>query len=165
MRRPNHPAISFLPASNDDVPTLIRIHKAGFANDNAARLMFQNNDDYETTLRDMLKAQLSDPNVAVIMAVAKDTGSVLGWQACRFLGQEDALVSEGLVDVRGEREDRGHGRTLREVLREDAGRVQRDWMADRKYIHLDTRTYIFYFRSLMFSFARTEPGDELGVLL
>ena len=146
MRQPNTSAISFLSASEDDIPSLIRIHMASFANDNSVRLMFKSNDHYETTLQDMLKAQLSDPKFAIIMAVTKDTDSILGWQACRFLSKDDALegagASAGMVEVAGEPEDQGDSRTLRSVLKENGLRVQKDWMANRKYILLDTRTYL-----------------------
>ena len=88
MQWPRSTAISLLPATEDDIQSLVRVHMAGFANDNSTRLMFKNNDEYETMLLDMLKAQLSDPKIAVTKAISKDSGSLLGWQACRFLGKE-----------------------------------------------------------------------------
>ena len=147
MRHPNSPAISFLSASEDDLPSLIRIHMAAFANDNSVRTMFKSNDHYETALRDMLLTQLADPKFAIIMATTQeDTGSILGWQACRFFSEDDALESEGagagIAEIVGEKEEQGDGRTLRSVLEENAVRVEKDWMARRKYIHFDTRTYI-----------------------
>ena len=145
MRQLNSSAITFLSALEDDIPSLIRIHMASFANDNSVRLMFKSKDHYETTLRDMLKAQISSPKFAVIMAITKDKSSILGWQACRFLGEDDSLedagASAGMVEVAGELEEQCDSRTLRSVLRENALRIQEDWMANKKYILLDTRTY------------------------
>lgn len=116
---------------------------AGFAYDNSARLMFKNNDEYETILLDMLKAQLSNPKAAVTKAISKDTGTVLGWQASRFLGEDDDLESKGAVagveEVKTETKDeKTDVRTLRSVLKKDSVRVQKDWMANRKYIHVNT---------------------------
>ena len=80
----HRPAISLLPASKDDIPSLIRIHMAGFGNDNPTRLMFKSKDDYEAMLLDLLKAQLSDPKVAVTKAVSKDTGEILDFKHASF---------------------------------------------------------------------------------
>ena len=133
----HRPAISLLPASKDDIPSLIRIHMAGFANDNPTRLMFKSKDDYEAMLLDLLKAQLSDPKVAVTKAISKDTGKILGFQACQFLGKDDDLESiAGFQEVNDGRED--DGRKLSSVLKRDAVRVQRDWMANREYIYFQT---------------------------
>lgn len=116
---------------------------AGFAYDNSARLMFKNNDEYETMLRAMLKAQLSDPKIAVIKAISKDTGNILGWQASRFLSKDDDFESKGAVarveEVKDKTNDqKDEVRTLRSVLRKDSIRVQKDWMANRKYVHFNT---------------------------
>lgn len=143
MHRPRSTAMQLLPASKDDIPSLIRIHMAGFAYDNSARLMFKNNDEYETMLLGMLKSQLSNPEVAVTKAISKETGNVLGWQACRFLSKDDDLESKGAVmgveEVKDETSDqKDEVRTLRSVLRKDSVRVQKDWMANRKYIHFNT---------------------------
>ena len=141
MEDPSSTATSFLPASEDDLPTLIRIHMAGFAHDNPSRLMFENNEQNEANLLERLKERLSDPKMAVIKAVSKDTGKILGWQACRFLDKGDDLESKvtpiaGFEDAKHEKTE--DVRTLRSVLKEDAVRVQRDWMADKKYIHFNT---------------------------
>ena len=143
MPRPSSTAISFVPASEDDIPSLIRIHMASFANDNPVRLMFKDNEVYRTMLLDMLKTQLSDSKSAVIKAISKDTGEVLGWQACRFLDKGDVLGSKGAIagptEVEHQKEDqREDGRTLRSVLRHDSVRVQKSWMANRQYIHFNT---------------------------
>ena len=140
MQDPSSTATSFLPASEDDIPSLIRIHMAGFAHDIPSRLQFDNNDQNEATLQDKLKARLSDPKVAVIKAVDKDTGNILGWQSCRFLDKGDDLESK-VTPIAGfeeaKREETDGVRSLRSVLKEDAVRVQRDWMADKKYIHFN----------------------------
>ena len=141
MQDPSPTATSFLPASEDDLPILIRIHMAGFVHDNPSRLMFENNDMNEGTLLDMLEARLSDPKFAVIKAVNKDTGNILGWQACRLLDEDDSLESKATTIAEFEEakhEKTNDVRTLRSVLREDSVRVQRDWMADKKYIYFDT---------------------------
>lgn len=133
----HRPAISLLPASKDDIPSLIRIHMAAFGNDNPTRLMFKSKDDYEAMLLDLLKAQLSDPKVAVTKAVSKDTGEIRGFQACQFLGKDDDLESiAGLQEAKDGRED--DGRKLSSVLKRDAVRIQRDWMANREYIYFQT---------------------------
>ena len=141
MQDPSSTAMSILPASEDDLPTLIRIHMAGFAHDNPSRLMFENNEQDEARLLERLKARHSDPKVAVIKAVSKDTGKILGWQACRFLDKGDDVESK-VTPIAGfeaaKHEETDNVRTLRSVLKEDAIRVQRDWMADRKYIHFNT---------------------------
>lgn len=143
MNPPGSAATFLLPASEDDIPSLIRVHMAAFSHDNSARLMFKNNDEYESMLLDMLEAQFSNPQFAVIKAISKGTGNILGWQACRFLGKDDHLESKGGITrvegVKGETKDKkDDGRTLRSVLKEDYVRVQKDWMANRKYIHFDT---------------------------
>ncbi|CAF9937254.1 MAG: hypothetical protein ALECFALPRED_007154 [Alectoria fallacina] len=140
MHRPRSIAISLLPASEDDIPSLIRVHMTAFAYDNSARLMFKDKDEYETALLDMLKAQLSNPKIAVIKAISKDTGNVLGWQASRFLGEDDDLGAvAGVEEVEDETKDRKENTpTLRSVIRKDSVRVQQDWMANREYIHFTT---------------------------
>ena len=136
MHRPSFTAISLLPASEHDIPSLIRIHMAGFAFDPSAQLMFKDKEEWETVLLDMLKAQLSDPKFAVIKATSKVTGNVLGWQACRFLRKDDDLESKGAVaKVEDMKDDTNN---LRAVLREHSVRIQKDWMANKKYIHFDT---------------------------
>lgn len=143
MHRPKFDAISLLPASEDDIPSLVRIHIAGFASDNSARLMFKNNEEWETTLRDLLKTQLSDPRFAVTKAISKDTGDILGWQACRFLGKDDDLKIKGAVaGVETVKDETKHqkydDRTLRSVLNTNSVRVRMDWMANREYVHFST---------------------------
>lgn len=143
MRRPSATAISLLPASEDDIPSLIRVHMAGFAYDNSARLMFKNDDEYERMLLDMLKEQLSSPIYAVTKAISEDTGDTLGWLGCRFLGKDDHLESQGAVagiaEVENETKDqKDDARTLRLVLKKNSVRVQKEWMANRKYIHFNT---------------------------
>ena len=143
---PNSTALSFLPASNDDIPTLIRIHMAGFAHDNPSRLMFESKEENETVLLHMIKGQLSDRKVTVIKAVSKDTDNILGWQACRFYDKGDDLESKattiaGIEEAeqeKAEQEKADQVRTLHSVLKADAVRVQRDWMTNKKYIHFDT---------------------------
>ncbi len=141
MHRPGFTAISLLPASEDDIPSLIRVHMAGFAFDPSALLMFKDNDEWETMLLEMLKAQLSDPKFAVIKAISKDTGNVLGWQACGFLGKDEHLESKGAAagveDVKDDTKNQSD-RTLRSVMNENFKRVQKDWMANRKYIAFNT---------------------------
>ena len=141
MQDPSSTATLFLPASEDDLPSLIRIHMAGFKHDNPSRLMFEKNDQNEAMLLERLKARLSDPKVTVIKAVSKDTGNILGWQSCRFLDKGDDLESKvtpiaGFEDAKREKTD--VVRTLRSVLKGDAIRVQKDWMADKKYVHFNT---------------------------
>lgn len=114
---------------------------AGFANDNPTRLIFQSKDEYETVLLEMLKGQLSDPKTAVIKAVHNDTGNILGWQGCRFVGKEDELKSKAMTIAapeEGKDKTEGAVRTLHSVLKEDFVRVQREWMANKEYIHFDT---------------------------
>lgn len=143
MHRPSSPPVHLLPASEDDIPSLIRVHMAAFSNDNAARLMFKNKDENIAMLLDMLKAQLSNTKFAVTKAISNDTGNVLGWQACRFLGKDDDLESKGVVTgSQGVKDVTVNGsdgvRTLRSVLMENSVRVQKDWMANQEYIHFDT---------------------------
>ena len=141
MQDPSSTATSFLPASEDDLPSLTRIHMAGFVHDNPSRLMFENNELNEAMLRDTLKARLSDPKVAVIKAVSKDTGNILGWQSCVFINKDDNLESKatsttGLEEAKREKTD--NVRTLRSVLKEDALRVRKEWLANKEYIYFDT---------------------------
>ena len=141
MDRPSYTAISLLPASEDDIPSLIRVHMASFAFDPSVLLMFKDNDEWETMLLKMLKAQLSDPKFAVIKAISKDTGNVLGWQACGFLGKDEHLESKGgaggIEDVKDDTKNE-EGRTLRSVMNENSKRIQKDWMANKKYIAFNT---------------------------
>lgn len=114
---------------------------AGFANDNPTRLIFKNKDEYETVLLQMLNAQLPDPKVAVIKAVDNNTGNILGWQACRFLGKEDESESKAMAIAEPEErrnQTENAARSLHSVLKEDFARVQRDWMANKEYIYFDT---------------------------
>lgn len=114
---------------------------AGFAFDPSALLMFKHSDEWETMLLKMLKAQLSDPKFAVIKAISKDTGNVLGWQACGFLGKDEHLESKGAAagveDVKDDTKNQ-NDRTLRSVMNENFKRAQKDWMANRKYIAFNT---------------------------
>lgn len=114
---------------------------AGFANDNPTRLIFKDKNEYETVLLEMLKGQISDPKAAVIKAVHKDTGNILGWQSCRFRGKEDESESKAttFAGLEPGKNQKGEAvRTLHSVLKEDFVRVQRDWMANKEYIHFDT---------------------------
>ena len=143
MHCPSSTGISFLPALKDDIPSLIRVHMAAFANDNLVSLAFKNNDEYEGMLLDMLKAQFSDNTVVVTKAISNDTGNILGWQACRFIGRDDDLESEGTIAGLEEMKDQTEGqkddaRTLRSVLKKHSVRFQKDWMANKEYIHFNT---------------------------
>lgn len=143
MHCPCSTTISLLPALESDIPALVRIHIAAFSYDNSARLMFKDNDEWETMVLNMLKAQLSDPKMAVTKAISKDTGKILGWQACRFLDKDDDLESKGAVagieEANDETKDQKDGsHTLRSVFKENSIRVQKDWMTNREYIHFKT---------------------------
>ena len=143
MHCPSSTRISFLPALEDDIPSLIRVHMAAFANDILVSLMFKNNNEYKTMLLDMLKAQFSDTTVAVTKAISSDTGNILGWQACRFISKDDDLESDGTIAglevMKDQTEDqKDDARTLLSVLKENSVRFQKDWMAKREYIHFNT---------------------------
>ena len=143
MHRLSSTAISLLPASKDDIPLLIRIHMAAFADDNSARLMFKNNDEAEQKLLEMLNEKFSCRDCAVIKAVSKDTGNILGWQSCRFRNKNDDLEGEGAVagveEAQNEPRDEMNGpRCLRSVLNENFVKFQNDWMANKRYIHFTT---------------------------
>lgn len=141
MRRPSSAAFSLVPDSEDDIPSLIRVHIAGFGHDNSARLMFKDKDEWEAALRDMLKAQLCNPRYPVIKAISKDNGNVLGWSACRFFGKDDDLESIGAIvgveEAANEINDQ-KDRSIRSVINKESIRVLKEWMTDREYIHFNT---------------------------
>lgn len=141
MHRPSTAAFTLVPATEDDVPSLIRVHIAGFGYDNSARLMFKDKDEWEAALRNMLEAQLSNPKYPVIKAISKDNGNVLGWSACRFVGKDDDLDSIGATaevkEAPNEINDR-KDRTIRSVIYKESMRVLRDWMTNREYILFNT---------------------------
>ncbi|KAL2059308.1 hypothetical protein ABVK25_000600 [Lepraria finkii] len=72
-------AFSLTEALESEVLSLVRIHIAAFALENSSRLMFKDNASRERKLQEMLQAQISDPNYAVIKAVDKDTDEIFGW--------------------------------------------------------------------------------------
>ena len=141
MHRPISAAFSLVHASEDDIPSLIRVHMAGFGYDNSVRLMFKDKDEWEAKLRDMLKTQLSSPNYAVIKAISKDNGNVLGWQTCHFFGKDDLLESIGAftgIEESADETNDGKDRTLRSVLDKEYLRVLKEWMTNRKWILFQT---------------------------
>ena len=142
MHRPSSTAICLLLASKDDIPLLIRIHMSAFSYDNPARLMFKNNDEAEQNLLDMLNKTFSCPDCAVVKAVSKDSGNILGWLSCRFRNKDDDLEGEGAVagaEAQNETKKEMNGaRTLRSVLQENFVKFQNDWMANKRYIHFTT---------------------------
>ena len=140
MHRPSSASFSLVPASEDDIPSLIRVHMAGFGYDNSARLMFKDKDEWEAKLRVMLEAELPNPKYAFIKAISKDNGSVLGWQGCRFYGKDDDLESIGSVVGSEEAVDETNDqkdRTLPSVIKKESIRVLKEWMTNRQYIHLN----------------------------
>ena len=143
MHRPSSTPICLLLASKDDIPLLIRIHMSAFSYDNPTRLMFKNNDEAEQNLLAMLNEIFSCPDRAVIKAVSKDTGNILGWLSCRFRDKDDDLEGEGAVagaeEAQKETRDEMNGaRSLKSVLKENFVKFQNDWMANKRYIHFTT---------------------------
>ena len=79
-------AFSLTEALESEILSLVRIHIAAFALENSSRLMFKDNATRERKLQEMLQAQISDPNYAVIKAVDKDTDEIFGWLGCGWFG-------------------------------------------------------------------------------
>ena len=139
MHRPDTNEISLLSATEDDIPSLVRMHMDGFADENPVRVMFKDKHEYEQMLLDRVKAQLSDPNVAIVKAISKDTGDILGWQACRFLGKDDEPGSDlNKAESEEEGEESDTQARLRSMLKKDSIQAQKTWVAGKEYIHFNT---------------------------
>ena len=126
-------AFSLTEALESEIPSLVRIHIAAFALDNSSRLMFKDNATRERKLQEMLQAQISDPNYAVIKAVDKDTDEIFGWLGCGWIGYANSQVKDK-IDELGKPPVKGES-ALQEDLRKDFTKVQSEWMAGKKYIH------------------------------
>ena len=128
-------AFSVQTASKADIHELIKIHMAAFANDNAVRLMFKSEDEYEAKLQGILSSGSSDPRAFTLKAVSDDSNEILAWlgYVCIEYSELGAppspseLTAETLLNP-----------TLRSILIADFERVQNEWMADKKYIHIGT---------------------------
>ena len=132
-------AFSLTEALESEIPSLVRIHIAAFALDNSSRLMFKDNATRERKLQEMLQAQISDPNYAVIKAVGKDTDKIFGWLGCGWIGYAKSQRKDNpaKIDELGKPQVKGES-SLQEVLRKDFTKVQSEWMAGKKYIHIGT---------------------------
>ena len=135
------PSLEFAvePVLHSDIPRLIEIHMAGFASDNATRLMFKDSAAKEQRLREMLRSQISDPRYALMKAVSTGGSKTLGWLGCGWVGY--AETQEKVAPAMAEEMEK-HGAEsethLRKVMREDFAKVQNEWMAGKKYIHIGT---------------------------
>ncbi|MCJ1455311.1 hypothetical protein MMC28_005665 [Mycoblastus sanguinarius] len=138
-------SVSLVPASNFDIPSLVRVHMAAFAFDNAVRLMFKH-DEYETKLQGMLESQLADPKFAIIKAVSHDTGKITGWQGCCFMGY-DGLQGENVItdleqrteEIKEEIKEESTGdKSFRSVVHDDSARMQAEWMSNKRHVYINT---------------------------
>ena len=131
--------IHIIPAAISDTKSLINVHKAAFANDNATQLMFRDEDDYTAQLQNMLDSQFSNPQCLIIKAVKKSTGEVVGWLGARRAGYGPCARDEN-----GSNKDKGKGlattehTSLRTTLKEQFAQRRELWLSGKKYIHMET---------------------------
>ncbi len=101
--------------------------------------MFKDSATYEKSLQEMIRSQISDPKSAVVKAVSEDGNEILGWLTCSWVGYDEAEGKETPAKVqKSKKENDTHGSSLRTVIREDFVRVQNEWLARKKYIHVMT---------------------------
>ncbi len=87
--------ISLKPITNEDVPTLVRLHVEAYKYDQWANLMLMGREDdaYYRIMVKSLEAWLADPKAELIQAVDDVTGESLGW-TCWILKGEDEVKPE-----------------------------------------------------------------------
>ena len=136
MKSPPSTHITLTRAQQCDIPSLVSIHMAAFAFDNCARLMFKDSDTYEKKVQEMLGSQISDPNFAVVKAVGEDGNEILGWLACSWVGYDEKETPAKVQESK--KKDDTFGWSLRSAISKDFARVQSEWLARRKYIHVGT---------------------------
>ena len=122
-------------ASKEDIPSLIDIHRAAFAPDNAGRLMHSNEAEYRRKLRKVFESEMPKAKNTVIKAVCRETGSIAGWIGfvrVNYPGLESKEESEE------KEQDEKPGTRLGRLIEEDFNRVKAVWMSNKKYIHVGT---------------------------
>lgn len=145
MTVPNPSALSLVPASKADIPSLIRIHKAAFVFDNAARLMSSSDEVYEEKLQMMLDSQMSDPKYSIIKAVNKETTIILGWLGFGLDGYADAEArastveaKAGTAEAKHEPSDKKANDKLRTLVQVNFTQKRNEWMSNKQHIHIGT---------------------------
>ena len=131
--------IKITAAVESDIESLIFVHKAAFANDNATHLMFKDEEDYTTHLRAMFKSQLPNPEHFITKAVNEDTELIVGWLEAQRVNYPDsegegiALKhgSSGLPSAEG-------SRSLRASIQEHSLEKRTEYLSRKKYIHIKT---------------------------
>lgn len=137
---------SFIPALKSDIPALVQIHMAAFANENLVRLMFKSLSEYSEKVQGMLESQIPDPDYSVIKAISTSTDEIFGWLGCGWVGypssHDGSVGKEAEIPANplgaGESRAEDGERTLRSVMNADFARVQDEWMSGKQYIHIGT---------------------------
>jgi len=129
-------AIVLTEASVTDIPSLVRIYLAAFARDNAARLMFKNEDHWRENLQVMLQSDLSNPEGSLIKAISKDTGDTFGWLGFGVVGYP-VFDGKGAVPwiVHAVPPTKSENKIF-SAIRKDFTRMRNEWMSNKQYIHI-----------------------------
>lgn len=89
--------VTIIPATEDDIPALIKIHTAAFRSDLFSILMLLNRDEdaHQNLMRKSIDHWFADPHTQIIKAVDHDTGQILGWACWALKGAESDEVEKG----------------------------------------------------------------------
>ena len=120
-------------ASRDDIPSLVNVHVAAFASDNAVRLMFGDEAELREKLREMLESSWPSSTRSVIKAFAKETGETVGWIGFSQVGYSDTESKEP-------KENESHAETtdLRSYFDKRIANFRAEWLSNKTYIDIGT---------------------------
>ena len=125
-------------AEQSDIDSLINVHKAAFANDNATRLMFKDENDYTAQLRSMLDSQISASQCSFIKAVKTNTHEIVGWLGARIVGYGTSDRGESTSDGGRNGIATTEHISLRASIKESFAQMRMEWLPGKKYIHVET---------------------------
>lgn len=93
--REHYPDLRLTPVTSNDIPALVRIHKAAFETDQFCKFMLYGRDKntHQIRLTKSLASSMSDQAAQVIQALDNATGQVLGW-ACWVKKGEKAVSQD-----------------------------------------------------------------------
>ena len=122
-------------ALKEDIPSLIDVHRAAWAPDNAGRLMHSDEAEYREKLRKVLDSEMPKAKNTVLKAVCRETGGIVGWIGFARVGYP-GLESKEEIEEKMKQEE--PGTRLGRLIQEDTSRVKAKWMSNKKYVHVGT---------------------------
>ena len=136
-----HESVFLTDASKDDIPPLLDIFFAAYADDNAARLMLKDSSsDSRQRLQADLEDMVADPKSSVIKAVNKNTGDIVAWLGLASVDRPDTDFKGTMIGVgNAERPTEGERLSrLGAIIKEGFIKKKVEWLSNKHYIYVGT---------------------------